>query len=130
MELKYRVERDTLTGLNNRDSFCTSVEKILQNDKENTYVIGMINIDRFKIVNELFGGKNGDMILKNIASTLKKITKKHGTCARLEADHFAICTTKEYLDENINDFERFLLGKASWNSLNYPIFLHAGLYCR
>ena len=126
MELKYRVERDTLTGLNNRDSFCTSVEKILQNDKENTYVIGMINIDRFKIVNELFGGKNGDMILKNIASTLKKITKKHGTCARLEADHFAICTTKEYLDENINDFERFLLGKASWNSLNYPIFLHAG----
>lgn len=126
MELKYRVERDTLTGLNNRDSFYSSVEKLLSKDNEHTYVIGMINVDRFKIVNELFGSKNGDMILKNIADVLKNITKQLGTCARLEADRFAICTTAEYIDNNIGEIENFLIGKDSWNSLNYPIFLHAG----
>ena len=126
MELKYRVERDTLTGLNNRDSFYASVEKLMKKDSEHTYVIGMLNVDRFKIVNELFGSKNGDMILKNIADVLKKMTKKNGTCARFEADRFAICTTAEYIDENIGGIEQFLIGKDSWNCLNYPIFLHAG----
>lgn len=126
MELKYRVERDTLTGLNNRDSFYNSVEKLLNKDNEHTYVIGILNVDRFKIVNELFGSKNGDMILKNIAAVLKKMTKNNGTCARLEADRFAICTTAEYIDRNIGEIEHFLVGKDSWNSLNYPIFLHAG----
>ena len=66
------------------------------------------------------------MILRNIADVLKKMTKKNGTCARFEADRFAICTTAEYIDENIGGIEQFLIGKDSWNCLNYPIFLHAG----
>lgn len=128
MELKFRAERDTLTGLYNRETFYLKTELLLRENPETDYVIGHWNIDRFKVINELFGSRTGDRILCNIAGTIRYMIKEKGTYARLEADHFVTCIPQEMVDQEISKIEDFLMGSGGFNSLSYPILSHVGFY--
>lgn len=128
VELRYRAEHDNLTALFNREAFYIAIDKLFKTNPNHEYVIGYWNIDKFKVVNELFGRKKGDEILCDAARWFKDNIRKNGICARFEADHFVTCTTKEYLDEMSDEINRFLAGEVKWNTLNYPIVLHVGFY--
>lgn len=127
-ELKFRAERDTLTRLYNRETFYAETEKMLQQNPDKNYVIGHWNIDRFKVVNELFGSRTGDRILCDMADMIRSQIKGVGTYGRLEADHFVTCVPEEDLEESLIFIEEILSGAKEWNPLNYPILLHVGLY--
>lgn len=127
-ELKFRAERDTLTRLYNRETFYAETEKMLQQNPDKNYVIGHWNIDRFKVVNELFGSRTGDRILCDMADMIRSQIKGVGTYGRLEADHFVTCLPEEDLEESLIFIEEILSGAKEWNPLNYPILLHVGLY--
>lgn len=127
-ELKFRAERDTLTRLYNRETFYAETEKMLQQNPDKNYVIGHWNIDRFKVVNELFGSRTGDRILCDMADMIRSQIKGVGTYGRLEADHFVTCVPEEDLEESLIFIEEILSGAKEWNPLNYPVLLHVGLY--
>ena len=127
LELRYRAEHDTLTGLLSREAFYNEAEKLIEKE-DSEYIIGYWNIDRFKVINELFGRDNGDMILSSVAKWIRESIGRNGVCARLEADHFVTCTTKEFIVDNMDKICQFLLGDLKWNSLNYPVLLHVGYY--
>lgn len=127
-ELKFRAERDTLTRLYNRETFYAETEKMLQQNPDKNYVIGHWNIDRFKVVNELFGSRTGDRILCDMADMIRSQIKGVGTYGRLEADHFVTCVSEEDLEESLMFIEEILSGAKEWNPLNYPVLLHVGLY--
>lgn len=127
-ELKFRAERDTLTRLYNRETFYAETEKMLQQNPDKNYVIGHWNIDRFKVVNELFGSRTGDRILCDMADMIRSQIKGVGTYGRLEADHFVTCVPEEDLEESLMFIEEILSGAKEWNPLNYPVLLHVGLY--
>ena len=83
---------DPLTGLNNRRGF----EKLLDREIEKTrrggtlFALLMIDIDRFKVINDTHGHPAGDRVLKRLARLLVSSSRKVDTCARLGGDEFAV----------------------------------------
>lgn len=90
-ELRYLLDYDALTGLYNRSTFCRKTADFLRQNPEGTYNMVQFDIERFKVINELYGNFMGDRILLLIAEGLQKCLKSKGTYGRLEADHFAVC---------------------------------------
>ena len=90
-ELRYLLEHDALTGLYNRSTFCRKTADFLRQNPNGSYNMVQFDIERFKVINELYGNFMGDRILLLIAEGLQKCLKDKGTYGRLEADHFAVC---------------------------------------
>ncbi|MCR5699159.1 MAG: EAL domain-containing protein [Treponemataceae bacterium] len=90
-ELEHRANIDELTGIYNRFSFCEKTEKLLKTNINKTYLIYRFNIEKFYVINDLFGGKVGDEILKAIANTLREVLPEGAIYGRLESDHFVAC---------------------------------------
>ena len=72
LQLKRQTENDFLTGLHNRRYFLThSQEMIQQNPAENRISMASLDIDHFKKVNDHFGHKAGDIVLRQVAKAMK-----------------------------------------------------------
>ncbi len=125
--LKDDTYKDSLTGLLNRGEFYKQAQRFIQFEEEEC-VIAIWNIDRFKIVNELYGSTNGDAVLIALAKELFSVVGRLGIACRMEADKFLFCTTKRFFEENLPKMEEILAGKGDWNPLDYVVQLHMGVY--
>ncbi|WP_122893375.1 EAL domain-containing response regulator [Arcobacter peruensis] len=84
---------DNLTHLPNRNK----LKKDLEN--KNIQLMALLDIDEFSTINDLFGEKNGDIILYELANTLKNFFKDSKfSIYRMDADKFAILSLDEELD--------------------------------
>lgn len=90
--LEYQASHDSLTGLPNRGVLEERLEKAINMaQRQNKYVsLIIMDLDRFKEINDTLGHHVGDLILQKIAKRLSKILKKTDTIARLGGDEFAI----------------------------------------
>lgn len=88
-ELIYRVQYiDSVTGAYNRNKFIIEVCKILKNIAPDKFVIAVLEINNFKVINELFGFDEGNKILNYIAYILKNNIYKNEVFARGNAGRF------------------------------------------
>ncbi len=82
---------DALTGLPNRRSFNQQLESALSGqDRRFGCVVMMIDLDRFKPVNDLHGHGVGDQLLQKIARRLGDVLCDHECVARIGGDEFAV----------------------------------------
>lgn len=81
---------DPLTGLANRRYFQARLETLANDIALHPRVIAIIDLDRFKPVNDLHGHAVGDAVLKSVAVRLGKEIDKDSMLARLGGDEFAI----------------------------------------
>lgn len=89
--LRNLAENDLLTGLYNRQMFYQKVRRMMEHLQEDYDILSM-NMEGFKVINELYGTKQGDDILIYLAEGLRKILKKiPGVGSRLNADNFVLC---------------------------------------
>nr|MCR5374173.1 EAL domain-containing protein [Lachnospiraceae bacterium] len=126
-ELKFVTQRDILTGLYNRETFYREAREFIMTHDDKC-AIAIWNVDRFKVVNELFGSRLGDQVLRNIAHQLIDLIKNDGICTRTEADSFVFCTTTKYLNEIMPEIERILTGQDHTSPIDYTLQLHMGIY--
>jgi len=95
-ELNHRVTQlaneDTLTGLPNRRCFFNELGRRLtpEADQVSSFTIGVLDLDGFKPVNDVFGHTVGDELLREVAQRLQKVLPDYGMLARLGGDEFAI----------------------------------------
>jgi diguanylate cyclase (GGDEF)-like protein len=82
--------QDQLTGLANRRSFFLSLEKMLLEHPSSPPVIGIIDLDGFKPVNDVFGHSAGDLVLKETARRFVALLGDQGIVSRLGGDEFGI----------------------------------------
>lgn len=82
---------DSLTNLPNRALFYEQLEHAtLLAKKDNTpFLLLMLDLDRFKYVNDTLGHHIGDQLLQEVGKRLKNIVRKSDTIARLGGDEFA-----------------------------------------
>lgn len=82
---------DPLTGLGNLRRFFDKVDRLIvdRSDDPAPFVVGILDLDGFKPINDLFGRKAGDDILQQVAMRLKAAMDQHSTVARVGADEFA-----------------------------------------
>jgi diguanylate cyclase (GGDEF)-like protein/PAS domain S-box-containing protein len=105
--LLHDAVHDNLTGLPNRELFLDRLEAALtfsRSDDGMRPTVLMLNIDRFKQVNESVGFAVGDSILLNIARRLGRLLRPQDTLARLNGDGFAIILLSEREPERITAF--------------------------
>jgi diguanylate cyclase (GGDEF)-like protein len=83
---------DGLTGLPNRTMFQTLIERAMAGvgRRREMGVVMLMDLDRFKDVNDTLGHHNGDLLLQRIGSRLHSVLRDTETVARLGGDEFAI----------------------------------------
>ena len=116
--LKTRAENDALTGIHNLIKFSIEAQEILIKNIDKTYAIIVFDIDKFRIINDLYGSEEGDRVLKFIGDILKDNISETYLYCRMYADNFAI------LMEYKNDTDFALLAiTLSEEITKYPIGL-------
>jgi diguanylate cyclase (GGDEF)-like protein len=86
---------DPLTGLVNRTAFAAALDRELNTPSGSRVAIAVINVDRFRRINECLGYSVGDEVLKTIARRLVAAPALARTVARIAADQFAIFSVLE-----------------------------------
>jgi diguanylate cyclase (GGDEF)-like protein len=88
-KIRFQAERDALTGLQKREVFVNTLASDIQQatQKHPKFYVGLVNINRFKEINDTLGHDNGDQLLLQVSERLKKIFNiRH--LARHGADQF------------------------------------------
>ncbi|MCB5190952.1 EAL domain-containing protein [Methylobacillus arboreus] len=90
--IHYLAYYDALTGLPNRTLFADRVNQVLADASwhEQRFGLMMLDLDRFKEVNDSLGHQAGDDLLVAVAQRLNASVRSYDTIARLSGDEFAI----------------------------------------
>ncbi len=101
--LKYLAYYDVLTGLANRTLFLERVAQYMRSAAAagHQLAIGLMDLERFKSINDSLGQSNGDALLRHVAEWLTQKTGDAGLVARIDADHFAIVLPEVKTDGNL-----------------------------
>lgn len=87
-ELLKLANTDPLTELPNRSFFQASHQNLVRKGVQHTLLC--LDMDNFKKINDSLGHQTGDILIKQIAKRLQRITGKNATCYRLGGDEFSI----------------------------------------
>ncbi len=128
--LKQRASIDRLTGLLNK---AASEEKLREVCRESRGALMMIDLDSFKLVNDLHGHAMGDDVLLGFADILRAAVRPNDIIGRLGGDEFVvfcyglldeagIAKKAEYINKCLTDYARDLLGAQT----NIPLGASVG----
>ena len=113
-QLRHEATHDALTSLPNRAHFTARMQTCLAANHH--YAVLLIDLDRFKVINDSLGHLVGDALLvalsQRLASALKT-SSNHGLVARLGGDEFVILLEDIANDEEPADFAARLLSSCS-----------------
>ena len=87
----YLATYDELTGIYNKQAFYAKTKEMLLDNPDKNFDLLRINIERFKVLNDLFGESTGDKLLRYIGKFLKEINLPLCVSGRLYADNFVVC---------------------------------------
>ena len=92
VRLEEMALRDALTGLPNRTLFEDRLKHAIASAKrrKKKFAVGMLDIDRFKVINDTLGHAVGDQLLQEVASRLQHTVRAQDTVARMGGDEFLI----------------------------------------
>jgi diguanylate cyclase (GGDEF)-like protein len=136
-DLVHRSEFDLLTDLHNRFSLDKLIDARMDAARLNASIFGLIyiDLDEFKLVNDLYGHQVGDLYLQEVALRMKHQLRANDLLARLGGDEFAalvsVVPTRAGIEEIAGRLERcfdepFLVdglklhGSASFGIAVYP----------
>lgn len=92
-QLTHQAFHDALTGLPNRNLFMERLSRAMERGKRRTgyhFAVLLLDLDRFKRINDSLGHLAGDVLLKGIARRLETCLRSVDTVCRLGGDEFAV----------------------------------------
>ena len=109
VELKELAHKDGLTKLYNRYGFDEMAEKMIKKDPEAYYVAALLDVDDFKLINDMYGHAYGDKALISLAENMRKFFPSSTLLGRNGGDEFCIllpnCTMEE-VKESLIEFTK------------------------
>jgi diguanylate cyclase (GGDEF)-like protein len=130
IERQERLDRlsnyDTLTGLANRRLFLERVAQYMLSaaDAGHKMAVFVIDLERFKKLNDSLGRPAGDTLLKQVAEWLVRNAENANLVARLDADHFAVALPKVMYESSVAR----VLEKTIAAFMKYEFSLNAAVY--
>ncbi|MCC0653527.1 EAL domain-containing protein [Clostridioides sp. ES-S-0001-03] len=113
---------DLVTGYSNWRKFESDainlLKKASQNDK---HAMVTFDIDKFKAINDIYGHKKGNSILKDIADTLNNMTHDNETFARVSSDNFNILLKYNTKEDIVNTIKKIIISNDFVN-LSFGIY--------
>lgn len=114
-ELKMVAMKDGLTGLYNRRAFDIKIQGTLEKAREaGDLTIILLDVDRFKEINDTFGHLAGDKILEKVGQSLKETFRENDFLARYGGDEFVVLIermTEKMARQRISNFRENLAKK-------------------
>jgi len=95
--IAYMAHHDALTGLANRAAVAQMIEEAAARQRRwgNPFTVLLLDLDRFKHVNDTLGHSAGDALLRQAAARLKTLLREGDMLARLGGDEFAVIQSGE-----------------------------------
>ena len=87
---RQEARTDEMTGLLNRKYFYEVLNEELEKNREASLALAIINVDDFKLYNQLYGVKEGDLCLQRIADIIRSSVGESGYTARYGGKEFAV----------------------------------------
>ncbi|WP_454253455.1 putative bifunctional diguanylate cyclase/phosphodiesterase [Pseudomonas sp. Marseille-Q7302] len=114
------ANEDSLTGLANRRQFFSRLDTLLAHarEQETRLAVGLIDLDGFKPVNDLYGHRVGDRLLHQVGQRLTGLLDDDMHLARLGGDEFSLIITQAMSDDQLRAF-----GEKLCASLSEPFLL-------
>ncbi len=129
--LKKASLHDPLTGLWNRRFLMGRLQQETErvNRKGTLYVLGILDIDHFKQVNDRFGHEAGDTALCAVSRAMESGLREYDVCGRWGGEEFLIMLPETSLDSALQVAQRVLQGIKSlcFDFTNSPISASLGL---
>ena len=132
-QIAHQASHDALTGLVNRREFEQRLARAVANAQAHgaQYVLGYIDLDRFKLVNDVAGHAAGDELLKRVAKVLNKKIRGRDTLARLGGDEFSLllenCPLEKALEITDGMLSEIRSFHFAWQDRTFDIGLSVGL---
>jgi len=133
-QLSHQASHDALTGLVNRREFEVRLNQAINNAhaERTQYALLYLDLDQFKIINDMGGHIAGDELLKQLANMMRKMLRESDSLARLGGDEFGIlldgCPVSKARDiaEDVrNAIEKF---QFFWEGKVYNVGVSIGIY--
>ncbi|MCF7890759.1 diguanylate cyclase [Candidatus Bipolaricaulota bacterium] len=131
-DLRQQAIRDPLTGLYNRRYFNETLKKEVQKAKryDNPLAFLMIDVDRFKEINDRYSHQTGDEVLREVADLLEENVRSADTVVRYGGDEFLVMMP-ETNGGVTNTVDRLKDELDRWNEradlVNFPLTLAMGV---
>ncbi len=107
-QVSRQLERDPLTGLGNRRALMLQGAQWLADCIRHRHSLSLLvlDLDRFKMINDTYGHPTGDRVLCQVAEVLRTVTRAADLCVRLGGDEFVVLLPGATLDEAQDCAER------------------------
>ena len=131
-QMSHQARHDALTGLCNRRELEQRVIQALATTADGgRHVFVLLDLDRFKLVNDACGHLAGDEVLRTVGQLLVDGVRSHDVVARLGGDEFAILLTgcdpvngRRVVDELRRSVEGMVF---TWDGRTWPLSVSAGV---
>jgi diguanylate cyclase (GGDEF)-like protein/PAS domain S-box-containing protein len=123
---EYLAYYDALTGLANRNLFLDRVAQQLRSGLTSGEQLGLfiIDLERFKNINDTLGQGAGDALLRQVADWLRQTVGDTDLLTRFGADHFALALPNVKHEDEVGR----LVEKTLDELLNHPFHLNGGIF--
>jgi len=131
-ELEKMALYDSLTGLSNRGLFLEKTEQTFNESirYKHTFCVLLIDLDRFKSINDIYGHQAGDLVLQKVAEKMLSCTRVADVVGRLGGDEFAILlpeTSDQSAHLVVKKLLKSLILEVSWNNASIPVTPSIGM---
>jgi diguanylate cyclase len=118
LQLRHLATHDALTGLPNRVLLDDRLaQAIAHADRDSQpFAVLMLDLDRFKLINDSFGHRSGDMVLNEVARRLQGLVRSIDTVARVGGDEFVLVVSPSAARADVEE-----IGKRANTILSAPI---------
>jgi len=122
------LETDPMTGLWNRQAFCSRALQEVRKHPERSYAVGRMDFDHFKLYNDAFGSEAGDRLIADFGRRLQEEQQNLGflQLGHISGDYFAVLLDMDSIDPQ-REYDR-LAAIVQELDPNYPLAFHMG-YC-
>ncbi|MCQ2576066.1 MAG: EAL domain-containing protein [Treponema sp.] len=125
-EMVRRYYTDVQTGLLNRQGFIRDCERRFNERPQDKFVICSGDINRFRIIDDLYGTAAGDKVLVNIAETFKKAFPEEAVIARNGGGQFFLCFP--HTPDNLNALYSILNFNCAELNIKFPVTMRFGIF--
>ena len=128
---KEKAYKDSVANISSMEKFRIDVEPILKAESKKDYYVIVLDIDKLKVVNALYGYEKGDMVIAFLAKMLQMDLKEGDFATRSNADNFVVlkrAASEEEVSTYLNNLFLNVNNAIAERHYNYYMMIKAGIY--